>query len=581
MNKKQATAYISSDSKIMTTAIDSACKQLSIKTIIRKSDFDHKNEIISAKADMVFIQASIVERTPNLIQELRIQQKEKHSLVIVHGTRSEVADFAREKGADSFLPIPFRNEQLESILRLSLNLPKKILIFTKKPKNNIKIKEKLEKEQFTIINAFSKVSAFEISKRAFPDMICVDSSCKTESETFIQAIKNQGELFHIPIVFLSNSSEALDIENSFKIGADEVLVPPFDSKTNIRSIMDIVNPTKGIKNNILIVDDSNVMRNFISRILTKNGYNVITADTGKDGIEKAIKHNPSLITSDYDMPEMNGWEMCAELKKNNQTQKTPIIMITSRDNKLDQKKTKAIGINNYIVKPFEEAQLIAAIKFELKKYKKELEAKELSKYLSKDTIANVENNLNQSIEPKEKFISVLFTDIVGFTPMCENLTSYDVIKILNNYFEEMVDILHENNAIIDKFIGDAIMARFDSGNPKTDAYNAVAAASQMIEKLKELNKKQSPPIKIRIGINSGDVIIGNIGCQKYRLDYTIIGDNVNIAQRLENAAPHMKTLISEETYNLTKETITVIEKKELSLKGKKQIITGYTIDTME
>jgi adenylate cyclase len=142
----------------------------------------------------------------------------------------------------------------------------------------------------------------------------------------------------------------------------------------------------------------------------------------------------------------------------------------------------------------------------------------------------------------------------------------------------MVDILFEHGAIIDKFIGDAIVARFDSGNTAIDARNAVYAAWRMHEKLIEFNKESFEEIQIRIGINSGRVILGNLGSERHRLEYAMIGDNVNIGQRLESSAPDRKCMISEATYSLIKEKVLVGERQEIKVKGKSELVSAYILE---
>ncbi len=153
--------------------------------------------------------------------------------------------------------------------------------------------------------------------------------------------------------------------------------------------------------------------------------------------------------------------------------------------------------------------------------------------------------------------------------------------MLNLYFDTMIEVMMENNAIIDKIIGDAIVARFNSGNSCRDALDAVKAALLTLQKLevfnKELREKANieEEINIRIGINSGEVILGNLGSKKYRLDYTMIGDNVNIAQRLESNAPCQGVLIAESTYKLIENQVVVGEPLALSLKGKGEPVAAY------
>ena len=211
--------------------------------------------------------------------------------------------------------------------------------------------------------------------------------------------------------------------------------------------------------------------------------------------------------------------------------------------------------------------------------KKKRERDELSKYIAPDALWSVSDVLDgvRDREPEEKFITILFSDICSFTPKCERLSPRAVVRLLNSYFDHMIRVLQSNNAIVDKFIGDAIAARFDSGDSSKDARDAVTTACEMIKVLEDFNRNSLETIEIRIGINSGTVILGNIGCDLYRLDYTMIGDNVNITQRLENQAPKLGCLISASTYDLVRDFAEVGPAVELSLKGKSVPVQAFPL----
>ncbi len=182
-----------------------------------------------------------------------------------------------------------------------------------------------------------------------------------------------------------------------------------------------------------------------------------------------------------------------------------------------------------------------------------------------------------------RFTTMLFSDIRGFTSTSENMDPRDLISILNEYMTEMVDVVKKYKGVVDKFVGDEIMVVYGapiSFGKTEDALLAVATAYEMIQKMDSIHKKWQeegkPLLTPGIGINSGNVVAGNMG-SKDRLSYTVIGDAVNTAARLCGAAPGKTCIISENTYQLIKEFIEVEEKEPIKVKGKSEVLKIYRV----
>jgi adenylate cyclase len=175
------------------------------------------------------------------------------------------------------------------------------------------------------------------------------------------------------------------------------------------------------------------------------------------------------------------------------------------------------------------------------------------------------------MEPKDLKATILFTDINGFTRLSEQLPPRDVNIILNEYFSRMTDIIFKYDGTLDKYIGDGLMAVFGAPMGKEDdAGRAIRAAKEMIKKLKALMKETEDERRftIRIGINTGRLVTGSIGSPR-RLDYTLIGDAVDIASRLESIAQPNRVLIGEETYRLVKDKFDIRAVGLKKVKGKR------------
>jgi len=211
--------------------------------------------------------------------------------------------------------------------------------------------------------------------------------------------------------------------------------------------------------------------------------------------------------------------------------------------------------------------------------------KTFSQYLSPDVISLMEEDPEKYLRPGGELheLTIMFSDIRNFTTISEGMSPDDLVRLLNEYFTAMTDILLAQYGTLDKYIGDAIMAFW--GSPyyfEEHAYHACLTALQMTERLGELNrdwaKRGSPEIAIGIGINSGPVNVGNIGSEK-RLSWTVMGDNVNLTSRLEGVTKLYKVqiIISESTYLQVKDNFVAREMDKVLVEGKEQPATIYEL----
>lgn len=214
----------------------------------------------------------------------------------------------------------------------------------------------------------------------------------------------------------------------------------------------------------------------------------------------------------------------------------------------------------------------------------ELIKRAMGKFVSKDVMKKVLSDINSlELGGVRSIVTVLFVDIRNFTKMSENLEPQEVTSLLNVYFATIEPIIAKYHGIINKFLGDGVLAVF--GEPiknENHAYDAICCSMEMISAVKELTKKLEaegkPRIEIGIGINTGEVFAGNVGSEE-RLEYTVIGDNVNLASRIEAFNQLLKTqfLISQNTYERVKDFVEVVKLSQVSIKGKAKPIDIYEV----
>jgi class 3 adenylate cyclase len=215
-----------------------------------------------------------------------------------------------------------------------------------------------------------------------------------------------------------------------------------------------------------------------------------------------------------------------------------------------------------------------------------IEKEKMEKYIPQAVIDEVHRSREEKLAlgGKAQKCTIMFTDIRNFTRLSENMEPQKVVNFLNRFMTEMSRIIIKHEGIIDKFIGDNIMAIFIPGHDnRDDAKRAILTALEMKNQLKRLNREWKDAglkIKIGTGINTGEVIVGNIGSEE-RMDYTVIGDNVNIAARLECIAKGGWILINESSYRDVESIVEAKKLKPFKVKNREGVIHAYMVKGMK
>ena len=271
----------------------------------------------------------------------------------------------------------------------------------------------------------------------------------------------------------------------------------------------------------------------------------------------------------------------------------PIVFITSMGDIQNKTKGLELGAVDYITKPFEVTEVKARVKTHLSlmlanKKLRQLSS-QLSKYVSSEVIRSIMDGKTEAIiKSSMKMLSVFFSDIVGFTKKTELLEPEEITLQLNKYFDRMESIISKYNGTLDKYMGDAIMVFF--GDPTTrstqeDALSCVKMAMEMQNQIHDLSGEcdehgLDKAFQIRVGISTGYCTVGNFGSEEH-MDYTIIGNPVNAASRLESAACPGETLISHNTWTLIKEYVEGEEMDAIVVKGLRDPLRVYRVSGLK
>ena len=333
---------------------------------------------------------------------------------------------------------------------------------------------------------------------------------------------------------------------------------------------------------ILVVDDDRVNRTLLARSLKASGHDVRTAENGHEALTSLREQAVDVVLLDIVMPELDGIGALEQIKSDPELQDVPVIMISALDDYDSVVRCIALGAEDYLPKPFDPVLLQARINAGLTKRR----LNELERLRVRDVFARFlpESIVDEVLERSNGGVrlggvrligTALFTDIRDFTTFAETTPPDRVIDVLNRFFGEMSEAVLDNGGTLVSYMGDGMFAVFGAPIANTDhADQALAAAREMLHtRLPRFNEwlRESGFAEFRmgVGVNSGPIMSGNIGSEQ-RLEYTAIGDTVNVASRIE---AHTKTgdhavLLSEQTRELAAGDHPLVFVDEITLRGR-------------
>lgn len=341
---------------------------------------------------------------------------------------------------------------------------------------------------------------------------------------------------------------------------------------------------------ILVVDDEADLEVLIKQKFRKQirdrEYEFVFAGNGKEALNKLKEHsNIDVMLSDINMPEMDGLTLLNRLAELNTL--TKAVIVSAYGDMENIRTAMNRGAFDFLCKPVNFEDLNITIQKtlnhvrQLHKTLTAIKENDILKMYVDETVLNFMNGRefetslmqNETIEA-----TIVFIDICGFTAITEKEPADTVVKMLNTYFDVMVQEIITQNGHIDKFIGDAILAVFKGEYHLDRAIDACLAVRKQIENLPAQDQEPSFLPKVSIGIHTGEVVSGNIGsAQLRRLDYTVIGDVVNTAQRLQSVAEAGKVLIEESSYQKVKESFFCRATGQVKLKHKAAPVNVYEV----
>jgi adenylate cyclase len=334
---------------------------------------------------------------------------------------------------------------------------------------------------------------------------------------------------------------------------------------------------------LLVVDDNKVNRLLLTRNLDLMGHRVTAAENGRVALETMRRDPFDLVLLDIEMPEMDGFQVLEQIRGDLALRDVPVIVTSSLEGLDNVVRCIELGAEDYLTKPVNVVLLKARVGASLEKKRLRDQQKALMRRFATPEVAQDLQQSGFALGGKRVRASVMFSDIRGFTPLAEAQPPEETIDLLNTYYTLMFDAIASHGGIVSQIAGDGLMAIF--GAPVALANHgaaAVSAAVEMIEMMDLFSAEQAqagkPPIRIGIGISTGEMVAGYTGTNA-RATYTCIGDIVNLAARLEAHTKEAQRaiLIDDATRAMLDAGIGVESLGPVTVRGKTQAVDVFAL----
>ena len=422
------------------------------------------------------------------------------------------------------------------------------------------------------------------------------TSVKTEGTSRHDLLNSVAAVKGYAEMLLDSDDEALSPIRDLVSQVVESLTEMTQSPDNTASANRTLDSFEGCT--VLIVDDLAENLELMSRLLGKMKCDVHTAMSGNEALEILAEVPVDVVLLDLVMPGIDGREVLATIKADEQLRATPVIMISGRQDMDQIIDCIQVGADDYLLKPVNSVLLSARIKSGLERkrwhdkeenYRIQLEKRErfirqtFGRYISDSIVEEIlEKPEGLKLGGDLRNVTLMMSDIRSFTTLVEHLPPEQVVTILNRYLGRMTDIILKNGGTIDEFLGDAVLAAFGAPSvSEQHAMQAVTCAIEMQAAMASINSENRadglPELEMAIALNTGEVVAGNIGSER-RSKYGFVGHEVNVTSRIEDHAAPNEILVSEKTLqSIEAHHFSVGDSRIVKAKGMEGMLTVYPI----
>jgi DNA-binding response OmpR family regulator len=490
---------------------------------------------------------------------------------------------------DKFLQFPVNvDEILNSSNEIAFPLKKVLLIDDSKLVHKTIVGD-LKAAGFDVYQAFDGKEGYELALEVKPSVIICDIEMpRMNGYETCEAIRKNKNLTDVHIIMSSTLGSATDQKKGFDVGVDEYITKPVNISELLDRVSTVFRSANAGRESILLLDHNNHLTKNMSKSLSQQGFSTRITDSIKTAIKSLKRLSCDLIIAEIKPTDGTIIDLFQELSAVDKNNRPDVLIMISEEGQSDARMVINAGAAGVLSKPFKMDSLLALVEKALADRRARKEKEQLGRYVSKASMRMaIEKAIigsdNSQARADRKMASVFFSDIAGFTDRCERYSPKEIVEQINLLFEVMTKVIMKNQGDIDKFIGDACMAFWLDEGTKSSSQIILTSLLEMQQQIEIMNSEHpllsKDPIVVRMGANTGEVILCDIGAADARVDLTIIGDTVNVAARLESASKQygLNNLVSENTIGENHDAFCSRIIDKVQVKGKQESLKCYEL----
>jgi DNA-binding response OmpR family regulator len=519
----------------------------------------------------------------DVVQALRTNARLADTRFVVLSNAGESGDPYLAGGATAFVTIPFTADHLrETALRVARDTRSILYVEDSRALHRLVVPPLLE-EGYEVIETFDGHEALaQLEQGRKVDLILSDIDMPgMDGLNLCATVKRDPRYRRIPFVLLTAREGEEAVLAGFSAGADDYLMKPVVVPEMLARVQRFLGEKHEQRDErVLVVDPDPGAARVVERGLLTHSLGCDLVEDAESARSMLESGRYALAIIDCRLSPFDGVTLVRQLRESARTRDLPVIMTSDTDTLGEQIRVRSVGPQSFVVKPYPPDRLLAEVERTLANARHKRQVAAMRGYLSEGAIEAIERRTSAGDdEPRAEatFRTIFFLDVVGFTTLCESLAPLAVVRFLNTLFDEIVPVLTRHGGSIDKFIGDCVMALFP--RERSGPQRAVTAALEIIERLPVLRTATGIDVHVRVGINAGPVVLGDIGSTHHRRDFTVIGDHVNVASRLQTNAGVDEVFVSDTVAKQLSGDFVVTQVGEMAVKGRREPVSAYRVSS--